>query len=142
MFSSLGLSKYASILGTIAEVSLVTDCAFDESSRILANTLFYCVDKKIRIGRGVSIGGVSSIDEDFSRLFDKNALYFTMPYAFPDGYERVIPPGSPDEGLVYLSFFITQREHELFIDKGADVFENILEDKDIDPFDIKRVSSI
>jgi hypothetical protein len=142
VFSSLGISNYVSLLGTVAEASLVTDFAPDESESILANTLFHIINEKIEFGRGVSINGVSNINKEFSKAFDKNALYFTTPYAFPEGYERVITPGATGEGLIFLSFFISQREHEYFVANGAEKFENMLVDCNVDPFDLKRVSVI
>lgn len=142
VFVSFGLSKYASELGTVAEVCLVTDCAFEESENILANTLFYLIANKINLGRGVSISGVSKINEEFSKLYDKSAMYFTMPYAFPDGFEKIKPVGATDEGNIYLAFFLSQREHDFFVDKGSEIFESVLEDKDIDPFTLTRSSVI
>lgn len=50
--------------------------------------------------------------------------------------------GETSEGHVYLSFFISRKEHEFFEARGAETFEDILENKDIDPFTLKRVSMI
>lgn len=142
VFASLGLSKYSSILGTVAEVCLVTDCASEECESLLANTLFYLVENRINMGRGISISGISKINKEFSKLYNKNAIYFTMPYALPEGFESIKPLGETTEGQVYLSFFISQKEHEFFVARGAEDFESVLEDKDIDPFDLKRASAI
>lgn len=142
VFTSLGLSRYEDVLGTISEVTLVTDCAFNESDEILANILFYCIDKKIKIGRGVSISGISKINKVFFDFYKKNALYFTMPYVFPEEYERVNALGEVKKGIVYQAFFVSQEEHEFFVDNGAEVFEDLLEEKEVDPFEVNRKSVI
>ncbi|MCB2309240.1 suppressor of fused domain protein [Clostridium estertheticum] len=142
VFTSLGLSRYESILGTISEVTLVTDCAFDESDEILANILFHCIDQKIKIGRGMSIAGIANINKEFSKMYQKNALYFTIPYGFPDDYGSVKILGQINKGVVYQSFFISQKEHEFFVANGAEAFEDILEEKEVDPFELNRKSII
>lgn len=138
VFASLGLSKYASEQGGYREVCLVTDDAFEESETILANTLFYAIGAGLEIGQGVSISGVANIDPEFARKYDKHALYFTLPFAFPDGYEKL----EQLDGYVYWAFFISQKEHEFFVTNGAEAFENLLEEQEVDPFDIKRPSML
>lgn len=140
--NSLGLSRYEEVIGEVAEVTLVTDAAIEASERILANALFFIVQNRIQMDRGMSIAGVPKIDPGFAKEFDKEALYFTIPYAFPMGYEKVKLPAPGTEGFVYSAMFVSRAEHDFVMAHGADAFEDLLEKKGVDPFDIKRASVV
>lgn len=142
VFCSLGMTHYSMALGEIAEVSLVSDDAFDKCGWIFSNSLFYLVRQKIRIGRGVSVGGILNIDDKFAKEFDKHAIYFTRPYSFPEGYEEVMPADSDLMGKVYWAFFISKNEHDFLKKQGADEFESLLEKKMVDPFSLERKSVV
>ena len=137
---SLGLSHYEKDIDIISEACLVTDFDPVTSSMVFANTLFYLVQNKIQIGRGVSITGIDRIAQKFSSNTRKNALYFTTPFCFPDGFDIVKSADIAVEGFVYLSFFISEKEHEFFVENGTDAFESMLEENEVDPFNVKRPS--
>ncbi|BFJ00240.1 MAG: hypothetical protein PME_26750 [Priestia megaterium] len=45
-------------------------------------------------------------------------------------------------GKVLLGFFISQAEYDFFITYGAEKFEELLEESDVDPFNVNRKSVI
>ncbi|MEO3946599.1 suppressor of fused domain protein [Gorillibacterium sp. CAU 1737] len=142
VFNSLGFSKVEDIVGMNAEVSMVVDGAFDLTGYLLASALFVCIHNKIQMGRGIAIKGLEKLDQAFVQTYNKSAIYFTDPYAFPDEYRHVRTPTGEREGRVLLAFFITESECEYFTRYGADAFEDLLEEKDVDPFQVNRESVI
>lgn len=138
VFCSLGFSRFSSNVGAVAEVSLVSDGAFEACSKLLANALFFLVAQNMEIGRGVSVGGIANIDRQFAEKYGKSALYFTTPYVFPAGFAEVTVQGSAIRGKVYWAFFISQDEYEFFKKYGADKFESLLEERKADPFSLQR----
>lgn len=143
VYNTLGVSKYEEIIGENIEVSMVVDGAFNSTAYILANVLFYCIGNQIKMGRGIAISGIKSIDVKFVEKYDKSAVYFTDPFAFPDEYSEVLTESKDNkDGRVLLAFFISQSEYEYFRKHGTEKFEDLLEEKNVDPFNVSRKSAI
>ncbi|PHE95201.1 hypothetical protein COF81_14835 [Bacillus pseudomycoides] len=140
VFNTLGVSKYEEIVGDNVEVSMVVDGAFRSTGYILANALFYCIANGIKIGRGTAISGIESIDTSFVQKYNKSAVYFTEPFAFPDEYCHVFTGNAEKDGKVLLAFFISDSEYEYFIKYGAEKFEELLEENHVDSFHVSRES--
>lgn len=140
VYNTIGLTKYNEVINNILEISMVADSEFNSISSILANSLFYCIQNSIQIRSGIAIGGVENIDSKFVDNTNKNAIYFTEPYAFPEEYMDVYDLEENKIGEVLLAFFISQREYDYIVKYGYDSFEELLEESNIDPFNITRES--
>ncbi len=138
-FCSFGLSRYASLVGEIAEVFMPVDDGWDQTPILLADTLFYIVQHNMRMGWGISIG-FGSTNPEFSSRFNKTAIYITTPFGVPESFSGV--RCGPEIGLVYLAFYVTAAEHRCFEDHGAVEFERILHERNPDVFHIARLSSV
>lgn len=138
--ASLGLTHYSSHLGNVAEIFCAADSAWDTVPSILANALFYMVQSRMAIGRGVAIAGIHSVNADFAGRYNKGALYITEVFGFPESFGRVAC--GAHSGRVYMSFFVSDREYRFFLDKGANEFEKVLRERDVDLFDLSRSSLI
>ncbi|KPV55627.1 hypothetical protein QJ48_32175 [Paenibacillus sp. A3] len=142
VYNSLGFSKYEEIVGANVEVSMVVDGAFNSTGYLLASTLFYCIGNKMQIGRGISIRGLERLDKEFVQKYNKSAIYFTEPYAFPEEYSIVRTNTKDKDGRILLAFYISQSECEYFVKYGAEKFEDLLEEKNVDPFNVSRESAV
>lgn len=135
-FATFGLSNYAEDINALCEAVMTVDCDYDNCAALLANVAFYIIQNKIDFGRGVFIGGLDSVVEGFSKAHNKSALYFTEPYAFPEEFSRA------GECEMLSAFFITERESEFIKQNGADAFEDILEEREIDVIALDRPSAV
>lgn len=136
VYNTFGLSNYDYIMGKKIEISLVCDNQFDKISNILANCLYYCIDNNIALDCGKAIHGINNIDAKFVNITDKNAIYFTEPYAFPSEYQYI----KNKLGEVLLAIFISDKEYLYLQEYGFVEFEDILEKSNVDPFEINRKS--
>jgi suppressor of fused protein SUFU len=139
VFASLGLSHYFEEVGEIAEVVLPVDGNWDRSPRLLANALFLLVQKRMKIGWGISVN-LQKIEPDLERFFGKSSLYVTNPTGFPETFGQVSCADAI--GRIYMAMFISRTEHEFFVKYGAARFEEVMEARDVDPFCIRRPSCI
>jgi hypothetical protein len=137
---SLGLSHYIEEVGGIYEVYLPVDDGWDSAPTILANTLFACIQQSLPLGRGACMGGIENVSPDFARAFEKAAIYFTYPYGLPPAFGRISYEDSI--GLVLLGMFISSREREFFLDRGAEEFESLIESQEVDPVHLRRRSAV
>ncbi|MEG0449143.1 MAG: suppressor of fused domain protein [Lysinibacillus sp.] len=142
VYNTLGFSNYEEIVGDNVEVSMVVDATFNSMGKILANALFYCIGNQMEIGRGIAICGIESIDKTFVQNYDKSAIYFTEPFAFPKKYSEVRTETKEKDGRMLLAFFISQSEYEYFVENGTEKFEDLLEEKNVDPFMVSRISAV
>lgn len=142
VYNSLGFCKYEDIVGANVEVSMVVDGAFRSTGFLLASTLFYCIDNKMPIGRGIAVRGIERLDKAFVQKYNKSAINFTEPYAFPEEYSIVRTNTEDKDGTILLAFYISQSECEYFVQYGAEKFEDLLEEKNVDPFNVSRESAV
>ena len=142
VYSTIGLTKYNEVLNNVLEVTMVSDSAFDDISSILANVLFFCIQNDIQIINGATISGIENINKEFSNKYDKCAICFTEPYAFPEEYMDVYDIEDNKIGEVLLAFLISQKEYDYIIKYGYDRFEDLLERNNVDLFNIARESVI
>lgn len=140
VYNSLGLSKYEEIVGINTEVSLVVDGEFDLIRYLFAKILFSCIGIRMQMGAGMAMRGLERLDQEFVQKYSKGAIYFTEPYAFPEEYRVVHTEAGKKAGQILLAFFITEAEYEYLITYGAEKFEELLEEKNVDPFNISRES--
>ncbi|XOS90460.1 suppressor of fused domain protein [Brevibacillus laterosporus] len=142
VYNTLGFSKYEEVVRDNVEVSMVVDGGFNSTGYILANALFYCIGNQMEIGRGIAISGIESIDKAFVQKYNKSAVYFTEPFAFPEEYSNVRTETEDKDGRILLAFFISQSEYEYFVKYGTEMFEELLEEKNVDPFNVSRASMV
>lgn len=140
LFASLGLSHYQEAVGSVGEIIVPADDAWDVVPGLVANTLFYMVQERIHIGRGVAVAGLAKVNAAFARRFGKGALYFTNAYGLPEGSEEVLCNGQ--RGSLYLGVFLTDTEYRLFLDQGAEGLESALESRQVDPYHLARISVV
>jgi hypothetical protein len=140
LFASLGLSHYAEDVGQVAEIFVPADDGWDVVPGLVANALFYMVQKEIHIGWGVAVGGLDKVDPVFTRRFGKQALYLTNAYGLPEGSGEVLCNGL--RGSLYLGLFLADAEYRLFLDEGAKGLEKALESKQVDPYHVARASIV
>jgi hypothetical protein len=138
LFATFGLSHYPEELGGRYEIVLPVDDGWDEISRILANSAFYTVQHRMKMGWGLAVGGIPALEPEFARKYSKSALYFARPVLFPEEFGHV----RCDEGRceILLAFFISKAEFDCFLDRGAQVLESFLEKHQVDPFALSRRS--
>ncbi|MED4954068.1 suppressor of fused domain protein [Paenibacillus macerans] len=108
VYNTLGFSKYEDVVGDNIEVSMVVDGAFSSTGYILASTLFYCIANQMQMERGIAISGIENIDKSFVKKYNKGAVYFTEPFAFPEEYSHVTTKIEEKGGRILLAFFISQ----------------------------------
>ncbi|ABY36405.1 MAG TPA: suppressor of fused domain protein [Chloroflexus aurantiacus] len=139
-FCSLGLSLYEEAIANLAEVILPISGGWESIPFVLANTLFYIIKNRLILRRGTVIGGISNIAPEFAQRFGKQAIYFAQPFGFPEGFGELVCDSRP--GRVYLACLISQSEYLYRKEKGTDQFEELLEERGVDVFDIERPSCI
>lgn len=132
-YVTIGLSNFAYIISGVYEVVMVVDDDFEDSSTILANALFYVINNTVKLDRGTYIEGIKNINEEFSIKHNKNAVYFTEPYAFPDGFSEI-----NKEIKMYLAFFVSEEECNYIRKNGWEKFEDYLEENNVDIMNINR----
>src|SRR5437868_7010163 len=88
-FCSFGASAYATVLGENAEVVLPCDRGWNYCGELLANSLFYLIQHRMKIGTGIAISGLGKVAPVFAETFQKTALYLTEPIGFPEGFSVV-----------------------------------------------------
>ena len=140
LFASLGLTHYADEVGQVAEVYLPVDADWERAPAVFANALFYIVQEAMSIGRGVGIGGVGTLSPDFEREFQKEALYITNPFDLPDGASVIECDGK--QGRLYEAFFISKKEYDYFLMYGAEKFEDMIQERALDPYKLARPSCV
>ena len=140
VFCSLGLSHYYPEIQNIAEVFIATDDAWDMIPELTANVLFFAVQQKMSVGRGVAISGLQSVIPEFVDQYQKEAFYLTTPFNVPRKIAQVDCDGIP--GKIYNMFPISAKEYEFFCREGAETFENVLERNKVDVLHISRKSCV
>ena len=71
------------------EVVMAVDEAIVESAAILVSALFYIGSTISTIPLRASRGGLSKGHPEFAQTYPKDAIYFTGPTPFPDGFREV-----------------------------------------------------
>jgi hypothetical protein len=140
VFCTIGLTLYQKELNNICEVFLPTDEGWDQIPYILSNALYYMVRNQMTLHRGSCLSGIENIQPSFARLFNKTALYFATPFGPPESFNRV--GCNKQTGKVYLAAFISGSEFNYLTTHGVDLFEELLEAKEVDPFILSRQSAI
>lgn len=61
--------------------------------------------------------------------------------AFPEEYSIACTDSNENDGKLLLAFFISESEYD-FAKYGAEKFEDLLEEEDMDPFNFSRASVV
>lgn len=141
VFCSLGLTHYSVEVGSYSEVVLVVDDGFNQAPVVLANSLFHIVNSRMRISDGTCVKGIKNISEGFYSSYQKDAIYFTEPFCFPDSFASVVC-SSGFEICFYLAILLSEDEAGYLSEYGPDRLEGLLEAEGVDVFDIKRKSIV
>src|SRR4051812_35099779 len=64
-YCSVGLTHFESAIGGVAELCAIVDGGHDEVPRLLANAEFFMIDKRMKIGWGMAVGGMEVIAPAF-----------------------------------------------------------------------------
>lgn len=137
LFATFGLSKITETLDECCEIIMASDDDYDSCAEIFMNSIFYVLSNNLKFRKGLLIEGADAIVTDFSCKHNKSALYFTEQYIFPDKFTSI-----EDKCKIYMCFFITEKEAQYIKQYGCEIFEDLLEQKNIDVIDIKRASII
>lgn len=137
---SLGLTHFASELDNVCEIFMPVDSDWESAENALANALFYMVKNHMTIHRGSCLSGIENIDPSFASQYHKTSLYLTLPYNIPDAFQHV--KCGDQIGSVYLAFFISQSERDFIVKNGPTKFEDLLEQRGVDPFKLERLPSV
>ncbi len=140
VFASLGLSHYANEIGNVGELYFPVEGAESSIARtLLANSIFYLVQNKIQFGRGISIRFDKLLFE-FSEKTNKVSFYITQSFDLPDEFDEVSL--GDETGYMMIGILISENEHDYFVEHGADKFESMIEEAEVDVYDIYRKSAI
>jgi hypothetical protein len=139
-FCSLGLSLYEDAVANLAEVILPASVGWAHIPFLLANALFYMVENRLVLHRGTAVSGIKNISPEFAQQFGKQAIYFAQPFGLSEGFGELIC--NSKLGRVYLACLISLSEYQYLQDKGTDQFEELLERRQVDIFDIGRPSCV
>ena len=138
LYGSLGLHRYADAVGRRVEVVAPVDDGFEHLPEVLAFTLFHLVATRTPIARGLSLQPhYELVRPEFVARFHKPAVYFQLPYGFPDGFAEVAPGAQ-----VFGVFFLTEREHQLALSPGPAALERLFEERRVDPMALLRPSAV
>jgi hypothetical protein len=141
VFASLGLSSFPGEGGELCEVMCPIDKAWEDAPAILAQSLFRMVARDpFRPARGVAVDGIGLGNPDFVKKYKKSALYLTDPFELPEEFAFVDHAGV--EGRMYLAIFLNEDEYNFLAANDCEKFEDQLEEKGVDPYDIKRKSCV
>ncbi len=136
-YATMGVSNYASQIKNHCEIVMISDDSFEECEELFANAIFYIIDNKMEFGRGIFIEGIENISKKFFEKHEKNALYFTETYVFPEEFTNFAV-----NHKMYMAFFISQEECNYIKKYGAEKFEECLEKFECDVLDINRASIV
>jgi len=131
------MSGYAEEIKNCCEVVLATECDYDKCAEIFMNAIFYILENKMNFGKGVLIEGINNIDAEFSKKYNKTALYFTNIYILPEEFAII-----NNQCKIYMAFFVSEKEAQYIKEKGSEKFEDVLEQNNIDVINIDRESVI
>lgn len=135
-FATLGVGRLVTAYsGEFIEVVMVVDDVAQEAERLLVDTLFAIVQHRFPIREGISVGGPAGVPGSAVEGTLKVAFYFTEPVPFPPAF-RSLDSGS----RIVLALPITATEHAFVKAYGGAAFEERLEAKGVDPFEIRRSS--
>ena len=109
----------------------------DKCAEIFMNAIFYILENKMNFGKGVLIEGINNIDAEFSKKYNKTALYFTNIYILPEEFAII-----NNQCKIYMAFFVSEKEAQYIKEKGSEKFEDVLEQNNIDVINIDRESVI
>jgi hypothetical protein len=141
VFATLGLSSFPGEDGEICEVICPVDKAWDEVPAILAQSLFRLVAREpFHPARGVSVNGIDDVNPEFVKKYRKTALYLTDPFELPEEFAFV--EDGDREGRMYLAIFLSKKEYEYLASTDCEHLEDQLEEKGVDPYDIRRKSCV
>ncbi|BDI29072.1 hypothetical protein CCAX7_11230 [Capsulimonas corticalis] len=143
LFASLGFSLYAPEGCAPAEVVCPVDAGGEAVPDILANALFHIATRSepLTLSWGSTLDGLEHVNPAFAKKYKKEALYFTDPYGFPDEFAHVLAD-TGGIGRMYLAMFLSKKEHAFLREHQRDAFEEKLEEKGVDPYDVRRKSCV
>ena len=148
-FCSVGLTHYQPELGEVVEVFLPIDDGWDEISDVLGQSLSYMVERRMNENVQSALAAIDGLEHHhpkFVARYGKSALYFSNPFGLPDDFATVTT-GTADSqphtvGRVALAVFLTQPEFDFLANRGPEEFESLLQERQVDPFHLRRPSSL
>lgn len=133
-YASIGLSDY-SVGDKKYELMISGYSAQDKVGNILSTSAFFCIKDQWKVSEGVVF---EKLVEMYYPDSEMKHIYFTTPYLWEDKLEDFMVQN--EEVHFLLAIPISEPEFELFKQKGSDALETLLEENEIDIFDINRKS--
>jgi hypothetical protein len=137
VFCSLGLTHY---FRKKFEIFMPVEGEEKEVLEVMAKILDSIVEKNIIIERGIFIRGLARLFPRFVEKYQKPAIYFTIPYGIPGSFAKVDCEGK--QGEIFQAAFISETECNYLDMNGVEAFENLLELKEVDLYQLFRESCI
>ncbi|MBR6102787.1 MAG: suppressor of fused domain protein [Ruminococcus sp.] len=137
LFATFGLSKCADKVGGCCEAILVTDSDYDSCAEVFINSVFYAVTNGLSLSHGSLITGADAVSTGFSSKHGKSAVYFTDIFLLPDDFAEI-----DDKCRMLMALLVSENEAEFIKTHGFTAFEDLLEENDVDVFDINRPSVV
>ena len=134
-FATMGLNLHKKELGCCCEAVLTVEDDLDASAAIFIKVLHYILAKQLPVSKGLTIGGIDSLDPAFFEAHHKSALYFTEPTMFTGAFRQV-----GEDLRIYMALFITPEEETLIRSRGAEAFEKLLEEQKADVISLDRAA--
>ena len=134
-FGTMGLSLHRKALGCCCEAVLTTEEDLDVCAGLFVKVLCYLIDRKLPLHKGMTVGGLESLNKEFFEAHHKSALYFTEPTMFTGAFREI-----GDSCRIYMAIFITPEEEAFIRTQGAEAFEKRLEEQKADVISLSRDS--
>lgn len=149
-FCSLGLTHYSQEVQEVVEVISSADFHgpkalepyFDRIPEVLAKCLFFLVQSQLHIHPGFAIGGLEKIDRDFVAETNKSALYFTVPFDLPVAFRSISNAELGVKGYIRSAIFLSRSEYDFYLQHGRDRFETLMEESNVEPYNLERPTCI
>jgi hypothetical protein len=138
VYASIGLAE--EVNEDIGEVILLSDDFGKDVPYIFVNSLFFILDKEIRLGSRFAVAGVDSLRPDFTEDYNKVAIYYDLADGFGEGFGQVACEG--ETGGVYQGIFISWPELDFLRRKGPDAFKEQFDKQDTERCSLRRESSV
>ncbi|QUJ67387.1 suppressor of fused domain protein [Photobacterium sp. GJ3] len=141
-YVSLGLSEHSYCIGYENKVKqeLLFSCNSSVDPEIISSLLMSLCESVSESKKAVLRGEVVLLPEEITQRLGFQAIYFTMPAYFDEGFYEY--KGSKPSTVLVWAVPVFFEEYEYIINNGWEKFEDMLEELDPDLCSIKRESLI
>ncbi|NWJ45626.1 MAG: suppressor of fused domain protein [Chloroflexi bacterium] len=137
IFCTLGLTHY---FKEKFEIFLPVEGDEKEVLLVFSSILDFIVERNVVIERGIYFRNIAKLFPAFVYKYHKTAIYFTTPFGIPSSFD-IVKCGER-QGKIYQAIFISEIECEYLEKNGVEELETLLEQKEIDIYQLSRESCI